>query len=289
MNELKRQAYLRTMGIQTYFPRVVLQGAKPSPVYDMSAYKQLEPAAIELAEQVDNGVAGDQGADNEKLDNLDAINALRSRPLSRRTAKVAAIDADLEDACERPQAEDKQQAHNTALKQAEPEMVQDSELRFDLQYFKINKNLAVINEVPRQAAEQVNKESLILMAAILKALGQGVGDQRLQAEAFSWPLATGYSMKNPPVIEAAKALSGFLQMRQEVDGFANLLVFAGQVEEVLLSQAPEGSVRDFQCDKGYFITVTSSLHSMLAVPSLKKEVWQQLQALRKRVDLTSRV
>jgi hypothetical protein len=289
MNELKRQAYLRTMGIQAYFPRVVLQGAKPSPVYDMSADKQLEPTAIELAEGVDNEAVDNQEIGNKKLDNLDAINALRSRPLSRRAVNVAPTETPRKDVAEPSQVDDKKQVSKTPPMQTESEVAQDSELRFDLHYFKINEKLAVINEVPHQAAEQVNKESLILMTAILKALGQDIGDQRLQAESFSWPLAAGYSMKNPPAIEAAKALSGFLQMRQEVDGFANLLVFAGQVEEVLLSQAPDSSVRDFQCDKGYFITVTSSLHSMLAVPSLKKEVWQQLQALRKRIDLTSRV
>jgi hypothetical protein len=91
-------------------------------------------------------------------------------------------------------------------------------------------------------------------------------------------------MKNTPQVEAAKAISGFLQMRKETDGFTNLLVFAGQVEDVLLQFDASKNTRDFESSKGYFITVTHSLASMLAVSTLKRDVWQHLQTLRKRID-----
>ena len=91
-------------------------------------------------------------------------------------------------------------------------------------------------------------------------------------------------MKNTPRVEAAKAISGFLQMRKETDGFTNLLVFAGQIEDVLLQFDANKNARDFESNKGYFITVTHSLASMLAVSTLKRDVWQHLQALRKRID-----
>ena len=125
------------------------------------------------------------------------------------------------------------------------------------------------------------------MQAILKALGQDGFEPNRTAEEFSWPLLSGYSMKNTPSIEAAKAISGFLQMRKETDGFTNLLVFAGQVEDVLLQFDANKNVRDFESSKGYFITVTHSLASMLAVSTLKRDVWQHLQALRKRIDSSS--
>ena len=91
-------------------------------------------------------------------------------------------------------------------------------------------------------------------------------------------------MKNTPRIEAAKAISGFLQMRKETDGFTNLLVFAGQIEDVLLQFDASKSARDFESSKGYFITVTHSLASMLAVSTLKRDAWQHLQSLKKRID-----
>ena len=37
MEEARRQAYLRAMGVQVYFPRITLAGAKASPKYDLSS------------------------------------------------------------------------------------------------------------------------------------------------------------------------------------------------------------------------------------------------------------
>ena len=125
------------------------------------------------------------------------------------------------------------------------------------------------------------------MQAILKALGQVGFVASREAEEFSWPVRSAYSMKNSPEVEAAKAISGFLQMRQETDGFTNLLVFAGQLEDVLLQNQSQPLVRDFASGRGYSITVTHSLASMLGLPTLKRDVWQHLQALRKRIDSSS--
>jgi len=166
---------------------------------------------------------------------------------------------------------------NTALDQ-------QSSLSFTLRYYRINERLAVLDEVPTQGSAQLSEESLTLMQAILKALGQDGFEPNPKAEEFSWPLLSGYSMKNTPRVEAAKAISGFLQMRKETDGFTNLLVFAGQVEDVLLQFHANKNARDFESSKGYFITVTHSLASMLAVSTLKRDVWQHLQSLRNRID-----
>jgi hypothetical protein len=269
MNERKRQAYLEAMDIQTYFPRQQLPGAKPSPLYDFPAVSSVVP---ELAES--NQVMTAISAQSErKANGLAAVEELRARPPAARKATVTPI---------RQPTEVPESAN-----ESDSALEQENSLSFTLRYYRINERLAVLDEVPEQGSRQLSKESLTLMQAILKALGQDGLEPNPQAEEFSWPLQGGYSMKNTPRIEAAKAISGFLQMRKETDGFTNLLVFAGQVEDVLLQVDASKSARDFESSKGYFITVTHSLASMLAVSTLKRDVWQHLQALRKRIDSSS--
>ena len=266
MNERKRQAYLEVMDIQTYFPRQQLPGAKPSPVYDF-------PAVSSVLSGLDEPKTATSAKIEQKANGLAAVEELRARQPAARKATVTPI----RQSTELPKIEN----------ETNTDLGQENNLSFTLCYYRINERLAVLEEVPLQGSSQLSEESLSLMHAILKALGQEGLESQPKAEEFSWPLQSGYSMKNTPEIEAAKAISGFLQMRKETDGFTNLLVFAGQVEDVFLQFDVSKSARDFESSKGYFITVTHSLASMLAVSTLKRDVWQHLQALRKRIDSSS--
>ena len=272
MNESKRQAYLEAMDIQTYFPRQQLPGAKPSPVYDFPVIKKLAP---ELHESTQSQTArAPQVA--KKAIGLDAIEELRSRaPAGRKTSDT-------------PARREAEAAPPTNEADANvPAVAPENNLSFTLRYYRVSEKLAVLAEVPPQGSQQLGDDSLALLHGILRAVGESNFSSSSKVEEFSWPLHSGYSMKNSPEVEAAKAISGFLQMRQETDGFANLLVFAGQLEEVLLPKGASEAARDFENGKGYITTVTHSLASMLAVPTLKRDVWQHLQPLRKRIESSS--
>ena len=260
MDERKRQAYLEVMNIQVYFPRQQLPGARPSPVYDFSDVRSAPP---EMDKSVEAKTVISIKSER-KGNGLAAIEELHSRPT------IA------------PQATG--QPTDVLESESDGGLDEESSLSFALRYYRINERLAVLEEVPPQGSRQLNQESLTLMQAILKALGQKGLEPIPQAEDFFWPLQSGYSMKNTPRIEAAKAISGFLQMRKETDGFTNLLVFAGQIEDVLLQFDESKVARDFESSKGYFITVTHSLASMLAVSTLKRDAWQHLLSLKKRID-----
>lgn len=272
MNESKRQAYLEAMDIQTYFPRQQLPGAKPSPVYDFPVIKKLAP---ELHESTQSKTArAPQVA--KKAIGLDAIEELRSRPPAGRKTSDAPARREAEAA---PTVNES----DTTV----PAVAPENNLNFTLRYYRVSEKLAVLAEVPPQGSQQLGDDSLALLQAILRALGEGDFNLTSKVEEFSWPLHSGYSMKNSPEVEAAKAISGFLQMRQETDGFNNLLVFAGQLEVVLLPKDAKEAARDFESGRGYLTTVTHSLASMLAVPTLKRDVWQHLQPLRKRIESAS--
>ncbi|PCI82186.1 MAG: hypothetical protein COB20_00850, partial [SAR86 cluster bacterium] len=233
MNERKRQAYLEAMDIQTYFPRQQLPGAKPSPDYDFPA---VSPVLTELNDPIEAKTTISAKSER-KASGLDAVEELRSRPPALRKATVTPIRQSRQG----PESEN----------ESDSALDQENSLSFTLRYYRINEKLAVLDEVPTQGSRQLSEESLTLMQAILKALGQNGFEPNLVAEEFSWPLQGGYSMKNTPRIEAAKAISGFLQMRKEMDGFTNLLVFAGQVEDVLLQFDANKRARDFESSKGY--------------------------------------
>ena len=272
MNEKKRQAFLKVMDIQPYFPRQILVGAKPSPVYELPESVAVTGEPVEGSAAI---VAEVEARPNGKtrIPGLDAVEELRAHASLARKATVTPI------------RQGQQPPAIPEGSETTADVAVQASLSFNLRYYRISDSVAVLDEMPSQGTGQLNKESQKLMLAILRALGLEYSSEALRAEEFSWPVQAGYSTKHSPQVEAAKALSGFLQMRQETDGFSNLLVFAGQLEDVLLQNEQDLNARDFKSDKGYFITVTHSLASMLAIAGLKRDVWQHLQPLRKRVAI----
>lgn len=249
MEELQRQAYLSAMGIQLYYPRREVAGAKALPASHLVPSNALSTPSPALT--VDSEEAASQSAPGKNEETSPA-----------------------------PEHETENDAERKAESGGEPQRG----LKFELCYYKINAELAVIDEIPHHSGEKSHSHSLALLQAILLALGVDSKDCQFKPETFSWPLAAALEMKSEPALEARKALLGFIKKRQEIDLFRNLLIFAGQIDEILMHPSGEEESRDFQfanCD--YYVTITSSLRSMLAYPMLKRDTWHHLQPLRQRL------
>jgi len=249
MDELKRQAYLSAMGIQLYYPRSALAGAKASPASHLapSITVSTPPAALTV-DAKETVVKSAPGSNEETL-----------------------LEPENEPEKEREQ-------------EAEPGGEPQAGLKFELCYYKINAELAVIDEIPHHSGEKSHSHSLALLRAILLALGVDSKDCQFKPETFSWPLAAALEMKSEPALEARKALLGFIKKRQEIDQFRNLLIFAGQIDEILMPAEGGEGARDYQfANCNYHVTITSSLRSMLAYPMLKRDTWHHLQPLRQRL------
>lgn len=249
MDELRRQAYLNAMGIQQYYPRSSLAGAKASPASHLAPSITLStPSAALTVDSEEAARQGPPGGNDETL--LEPENEAGKEP--------------------------EQEAESGGEPQAE--------LKFELCYYKINAELAVIDEIPHHSGEKSHTHSLALLQAILLALGVDSKDCQFNPETFSWPLAAALEMKSEPALEARKALLGFIKKRQEIDRFGNLLIFAGQIDEILVHREGEEEGRDYQfANCNYYVTITSSLRSMLAYPMLKRDTWHHLQPLRQRL------
>ena len=175
-------------------------------------------------------------------------------------------------------------SHKIAENDLDPEVITD-ELRFSLCYYRVNDRLAVINEIPHLQGNTNQADAIALLKSILLALDLDISNCVFKAEKLNWPLIEELSPHNDQIINAKNALLGFIKIRQEIDKFSNLLIFAGQIEDLLLIQEEKIEKRDYRAvDSDFFITLTSSLQSMLALPILKRDVWQQLQPLRQRLS-----
>ena len=239
------------------YPRVALPGARLSPHYDLTT--QVQP---ELTRSVpDVAVA--------KQPTLAPVQASAVAKAISNAAPASAAGAAIQ-----------AQASNAG------EALND-DLKFSLRYYRINAQLAVVNELPHlQSATDTDSDAAIsLLRNILQALKTDCSVCDFSSESFDWPLVAGLPMDTEPTRAAHQALGGYLAMRKRRDGFQNLLVFAGKIDELLVRDTQKGEERDYSVsDPAYHLTVTSSLQAMLSYPLLKKEVWQQLQALRQRLE-----
>ena len=265
MNESQRKVYLRAMGIDVYYPRAILPGAKPSPAYEFDLIEQGQSLPIESSfvpeEESEDPNTQLEIAENQnpETESIKQEAAVRAGP----DAKVDLIEA------------------------AQPEQIKEveesGELRFALRYYRVTDSVAVIDEYPLQQSADSRDKSLHLLRNILRALNIEV--EVLSPELFSWPLIEGLTEETDSANAAKQALQGFIAGRQEQDGFKNLIVFVGGIDDLLVGPERAENRRDYQIENSdTFITITQSLQSMLSFPDLKKDAWHQLQPVLLRIQ-----
>lgn len=259
MNERQRQAYLEAMGIQVYYPRQPLAHARPSPAYE---WPDSGPGSA-----VDN-----------------PARAVAAEPVQEKASSRARVVVDLDDSRRR------RRPGETAAPAPEPEVQADApaansqeSLQFRLAYMQAAPELAVLSELPLHSATD-NGQVQELLGNILLALSVNADTSNWQAEQFNWPLSDAMPAAEATEEHARQALGGFITMRQQRDGFSNLLVFSGRLGHLLPGAARGQTSGDFPARKlNCQVTCVENLQAMLSLPELKKEVWQQLQALRQRL------
>lgn len=251
------------MGIDIYYPRVNLPGAKLSPAYEFGNDDDLQPVEIpqikipEVERQVVHG---------EKLKS--PVNRVAKSSLNTKDEDEPTVTLE-----------------ETLVIKADSSIEESSDLRFALRYYKVSETVAVLYEYPLQQSPNAAQESEVLLKNILGALGINVDELQLNPESFIWPLAEGFTSNAGDTVAAKQALQGFLLRCGQKDGFQNLLVFAGLIDDLLIGPDSEKDRRDFKSQNfDCFLTLTHSLHSMLSFPQLKKDVWHQLQALYSRIQ-----
>ena len=286
MNEQLRQAYLRTMGISPLYPRMPVSGAQPSPRYDFSCPDFLVGSDSALPGTAE-GIANSATAGSTQAAISPTAGARQER--TRAARERLGLDSqqrrpDSAEAGSQPAAE-AEQAVAAAAPADTADEVPGGALRFCLEYRRVSANLAVLFEVPLHAQPETSRQGVQLLENILLALEIRPTQDELAVEKFNWPLLEDLPVAETSARHATQALSGFIAMRQQRDSFANLLLFTNQSGQLVDLLPAEDATVDYRQEKlACWITRVSSLQEMLSVPAMKREVWQQLQPLRKRLQ-----
>ncbi|MEC8804553.1 MAG: hypothetical protein VXX24_07255, partial [Pseudomonadota bacterium] len=166
------------------------------------------------------------------------------------------------------------------------EQILGEALRFSAQFFRVNAQLAVINEAPHDAGGRENQQATSLLANLLVALGLGQEElASLTADIFNWPIAEGLGAMGDSRHAAKLALDGFIAQRHEQQGFSNLLLLTAQLADLMAFNPEQPDMGDQDLvDVPFKLTITHSLHAMLAHSDLKREAWQHSTALRERLQ-----
>lgn len=272
-SESQRMAYLKVMGVQPYFPRRPLPGARPVSHYAENVLRQSPER---------------EGSNSRaRASAQDVLNLLEAKPLStavQAPPKTTQAKPDVSPLTPvtAPAAPLKAAPVVQELPVSEAETVlEGEEVRFVFAYFPINEHFAVINELPWGNAASVSTSCRKLLADILKALGVDVPERNLNPMVFTWPLFEG-APADLDSENARQTLEGFVAKRLRLLPVKTLLVLAEQSAQLLFP-------RDFLRTQGpriqhprheVEVVLTHSLNAMEAVPDLKRVVWKTLQPLR---------
>ena len=257
MNEFQRREYLSAMGIDLYCPQEKLP-----------AEKQIKERALNEADKNPSGFAASKPSETYNL-----LHELHRPP-----------GAGQHDASHPKQKSRERSESHSIINDKLPTTSNETDLHFSLNFYFLNKRLAVLEEVVRDETAYNRKKSSDLMYNVLSALGIDLKGYSLEGENISWPVAKEFSMMGDQASAARQMLFGFIKRKSHQNEFANLLVFAETISGFYLRTEKGEIVRDyFNQEEKIHLTVTHTLQSMMDRPQLKKDVWQQLQPLRDRL------
>ena len=160
----------------------------------------------------------------------------------------------------------------------------ESTMSFSLNYYFLSDKLAVLEETTKNGSVFHRKEYLNLLRKIVSALGVDVENQSYNTESISWPVAGVSSQPVDQKAAARQMLNGYIRRKSQEAKFANLLIFADTIPDLFTGKKkPNGGDDFFNDEEGFHLTICEALGEMLVRPELKRNVWNSLQPLRKRI------
>ena len=158
---------------------------------------------------------------------------------------------------------ERSEAHSI-IKGKQPTTSNQKDLHFSVNFYFLDKRLAILEEVMRGETPSDRKKSSDLMSNVLSALGIGLKSYSFEGENISWPVAKEFSMIGGQASAARQMLFGFIKRKSHQKEFANLLVFAETISGFYLKTEKGVIVRDyFNQEEKFYLTVTHTLQSMI--------------------------
>lgn len=256
INEVQRQAYLNALGVQSYFPRYVLPGAKPS-----------QPC--QWPEAFDGNLA--RGRTEQAAGHSSP--AAEAATLARED--TALFKKSLE---EKPLEEKSAGQHGAEIEQKAAVKQEAAENRFKVSFLVIDGRLAVISHLPYAGPDYLSARHLALLNNVVKAMGLKMPPAGVKQIPFGWPLSSGALVDNSE-IAGREALQAFLEHNMD-SCRAGILLIMG---EGLVNCLEPGFLPGTETEKGavncaWQTVITKSLDQMLRLPEMTKpDVWRVLR------------
>lgn len=258
MNQARRLAYLRAMGIDSYVRRELM--AAPGHATESASEPDLSP---EPQQPVGSAVTT---AAAVKVENRPSPASELREALSGRQPPAPVGSAG--------DPPDNRGEVSPELTHAPGDSGMVGPLRFSLRFMPINDRLSVIDEIPFADNERREGRTNELLQAILRALGIETPSP-LSAQRFNWPLTRGDEGTATQVEEAYQALTGFLRRQLAGDNCRVLLVFAGQLEKVFNAAGIDALLAAADTR----VIHVDSLAALLQVPGMKRRVWEAVRGI----------
>ncbi len=263
----QRMACLKEMGIQAYFPRHPLPGAALSPQYEATP----EDAVPDM-----EGPETVSRPETSRHD-LEGLVAPASIPQVRteQGLEQASVTA------EKPRRvvpEPGPQAVETTV--SRPAKADASEnIRFKLSLVRVGRDMAILHHLPWAGTGSLQAVHQRLLQNLLRALRLPDATLDFSEPAFHWPFADVPHL-DQGVVAAREALWAWLETRL---GDVSVVLLMGADLEPLLgvgSGFPGWGLREGR--QSPKVLRSRALHEVLAVPTLKRELWVDLAPLRRR-------
>ena len=267
LNEIQRQAYLKAMGIESYFPRLVLPGAPESRQCDWpEEYPRQSP---EHNSQTKISVTADATprAEGKEKTAQGVPEPMGGQPLEKPAAKAPTA---------RESGQTVQESGQTV-----------QEIRFQLAFIRVDDQLCVLNQLPHVGRNQLSPGHRQLLHNLLRSRGISVSAGDIEGEIYRWPYMEGLVDKGADA--ARQGLHSYLQQKLSDRPFSTLLVMGALIVPYLYAQEQAGYPEHGVLDKGpartWRILTTKSLDELLRFPALKREVWEHLRPLSRQGDV----
>ena len=274
MNERQRQDYMEAMGIQPWFPRFVLPGAKPSyncdwdfeqdPVPEQNARTAVTPEE-QPSSQRHPGLTSLAGETTPRSHQPSVPAPLRDTS----TRDSSSILSDLGFAKEETQESDNNPSASPESPAAEADEAPALAAPFRLAVIDVNADCLAVTDLPWSGLNQFTSCYERLLRNITKAV-HIEADQEMNTGLFHWPLLPDA----PPVDRkyAREAVLGYLNHQFGLQRRKTVLLFSRTSCKYLWSHK-EGfeSCRGLQVRDDSRYLITCSLGEMMSVPELKAE------------------
>ncbi len=280
MNERQRQNYLEAMGIQAWFPRFTLPGAKPSKTcewdYDNDPVVASTPIVAPAPAPSSQDFASQLSAPSNSPAMVEAFAPRSSAPQSSQSilsdlGVTSAATEQSDNSAEAPPADTPLTAPQeiTQVVPATP---------FRLAAIDVNEHTLVITDLPWTGINQITNLHERMLGNIVRALHLPV-DSEWKQGVFAWPI-----IAEPVPVDrryAKEAVLAYLTNQFGLKRRKTILLFGQQSAAYLWD-----NTQDFEHARGHHerngvrYGVTYSLGELINVPSLKAEAWANLKPLK---------